>query len=106
MAGDEMKLPMFHGNGTDVPESYWFLCEAVQIARQIVDNDIKKIQLETTLDWYMRFVQVPHGIVKKTLNEIWEGLLEKFKKPKSKAQYITKLKEIKQFPNETIWDFD
>ena len=25
---------------------------------------------------------------------------------KSKAQYITELKEIKQFPNETIWDFD
>ena len=42
----------------------------------------------------------------KTLNEIWEGLLEEFKKPKSEAQYITEVKEIKQFPNETICDFD
>ena len=49
MAGDEMKLPMFHGNGTDDPEQYWFLCEEVQTTRQIVDNDIKKIQLETSL---------------------------------------------------------
>ena len=42
----------------------------------------------------------------KTLDEICKGLFEEFKKPKSKAQYITALKEIKQFPNETIWDFD
>ena len=34
------------------------------------------------------------------------GLFEEFKKPKSEARYITELKEIKQFPNETIWDFD
>ena len=42
----------------------------------------------------------------KTLDEIQTGLFEEFKKPKSEAQYITELKEIKQFPNEMIWDFD
>ena len=42
----------------------------------------------------------------KTLDEIHKGLFEEFKKPKSEAQYITELKEIKQFPNETIWDID
>ena len=42
----------------------------------------------------------------KTLDEIHKGLFEEFKKPNSEAQYITELKEIKQFPNETIWDFD
>ena len=42
----------------------------------------------------------------KTLDEIQMGLFEEFKNMKYKAQYITKLKEIKQFPNETIWDFD
>ena len=94
MVGDEMKLPMFHGNGIDDPEQYWFLCEAVQIARQIVDDDIKKIQLATTLrgrvlEWYMRFMQVHQGTVLKTLNEIQEGLFKEFKKPKSEAQYIT-----------------
>ena len=43
--------------------------------------------------------------MEKTLNEIREGLFEEFKKPKYEAQYITELKEIKQFLNETIWDF-
>ena len=42
----------------------------------------------------------------KTLDEIRKGLLKEFKKPKTKAQYITKMKEIKQFPNEMVWDFD
>ena len=40
------------------------------------------------------------------MNEISIGIFEEFKKPKSKAQYIIELKEIKQFPNEMIWDFD
>ena len=42
----------------------------------------------------------------KTLDEIRKGLFEEFKKLKSEAQYMTELKEIKQFPNEAIWDFD
>ena len=106
-----MKLPIFHGNGTDDLEQYWFLCEAVWTTRQSVHDDIKRSQLATTvrgraLDWYMRFMQVLQGTLAKTLNEIREGLFEEFKKPKSEAQYITELKEIKQFMNETIWDFD
>ena len=64
MAGDEMKLPIFHGNGTDDLEQYWFLCEAIWTSRQDVDDDVKKIQLETTLsgralEWFMRFTWVP-----------------------------------------------
>ena len=54
----------------------------------------------------MRFMLVPHGGTTKTLYEIHQGLFEEFKKLKSEAQYITELKEIKQFPNETIWGFD
>ena len=111
MVGDEMKLLIFHGNKTDDLEQYWFLCEEVWTSRQSVDDDIKRRQLDTTLrdhalDWYMRFMQVPQGTMMKTLNEIQEGLFKEFKKPKSEAQYITELKEIKQFMNETIWDFD
>ena len=41
-----------------------------------------------------------------TLDEIQTRLFQEFKKSNSEAQYITELKEIKQFPNETIWDFD
>ena len=49
MPGDEMNLPIFHGNRTDDPKQYWFLCEAVWTAKQSVDNDIKRSQLATTL---------------------------------------------------------
>ena len=54
----------------------------------------------------MRFTWIPQGGTAKNLDEIQMGLFEEFKKPKSKVQYITELKEIKQFPNEMIWDFD
>ena len=46
------------------------------------------------------------GILANTLTEIRKGLIEELWKLMSKAQYITKWKEIKQYPNETIWDFD
>ena len=42
----------------------------------------------------------------KNFDEIRLGLFKEFKKPKFEAQYITELKEIKQFPNEMICDFD
>ena len=54
----------------------------------------------------MIFMQIPQGGTVKTLDEIQTGLFGEFKKSKSEVQYITELKEIKQFPNETIWDFD
>ena len=54
----------------------------------------------------MRFMRVPRGDTAKTLDEIKIGLFEECKKPNSEAWYITELKEIKQFANETILDFD
>ena len=48
-----------------------------------------------TLDWYMKFVQVPMGTPAKIVDEVRKGLIEEFRKPKSEAQYITELKEIK-----------
>ena len=58
------------------------------------------------LNWFMKFGQVPMGAPAKTLAEVRKGLIEEFQKPKFEVQYITKLKEIKQYPNKTIWDFD
>ena len=49
MVGDKMKLPIFHGNDSDNPEQYWFLCEVIWTARQIVDDDVKKSQVATML---------------------------------------------------------
>ena len=111
MAGNEMKLPIFNGNGIDDPEQYWFLCEAIWTTRQTTDDDVKKIHRATTLrclalEWFMRFTRVPQGGTTKTLDEIRTGLFEEFRKLKFEARYITKLKEIKQLPNEMIWDFD
>ena len=64
MVGGKMEIPIIHGNDTDDLEQYWFLCEVIWTARQTVDDNINKIQLETTLrghalDWYMRFMLVP-----------------------------------------------
>ena len=111
MAGDEMKLPIFNGSGADDPEQYWLLCEAIWTAWQTIDDDDKKSQLATTLrdhtlEWFIRFTRVPQGGTTKKLDEMRIRLFEEFKKSKSKSQYITELKEIKQFPTETIWDFD
>ena len=54
----------------------------------------------------MKFFQVPMGAPTKKLAEVSKGLIEEFKKLKSKAQYIIELKEINQYLNETVWDFD
>ena len=86
-----MKLPLFHGNGTDDLEQYWFLCEAMWTVRQVTYDDVKKGQLATTLsgralDWFINFIQVPHGNSTKTLDEIQMGLIKEFKKLKLKAQ--------------------
>ena len=50
----------------------------------------------------MEFVQVCTGTPVKNLAEIKIGLIEEFKNPKSEAQYITEIKEIKQYPNEFV----
>ena len=54
----------------------------------------------------MKFSIVPVGLVQKILNEIHLGLIDEFKKPKFESHYITKIKEIKKLPKESIWDFD
>ena len=111
MAGTEVKLPLFHGNGTKDLEQYWFLCEVVSAVRKTVDDDVKKGKLATTpcghaLIWYMNIIQVRTGTPRKTLEEFKRGLIEDIRKPKSKVQYIIELKEIKQYPNEAIQDLD
>ena len=54
----------------------------------------------------MKFSIVLVGVVPKTLNEIRLGLIDEFKNLKFESQCITKIKEIKQLPTESIWDFD
>jgi len=42
----------------------------------------------------------------RTLDDIKNALILEFKKPKSESHCITKLKEIKQGSNESVWDYD
>ena len=34
---DDIKLPVFKGTGSEDPEQFWFLCEAVWTAKNIMD---------------------------------------------------------------------
>ena len=49
MAGREMKLPLFHGNGSEDPQQHWFLYEAVWRVKQVANADMKAANLVTTL---------------------------------------------------------
>jgi hypothetical protein len=106
---DEMRLPIFRGDGFEDPDQHWFLCEAVWNIKSITDEAVKRTQFNTTLrdrvlSWYMKLVQ---GLAQpKPLNEIKNALIAEFKKPKSESQCITELKEIKQKVAEPVWEFD
>ena len=107
--GDDIKLPIFQGTSAEEPDQHFLICEAVWNIKQVQDNEIKRAQLTTTfrdkaLTWFMKFstsMQQP-----KTIQEIKDELKKEFKKPKSKSQCITELKDIKQLPHESVWDFD
>ncbi len=75
--------------------------------KQINDNNVKLVQLATTLreralTWYMKFSSAQN----KTLVEVRTAMIKEFKKLKSESQCITELKDIKQSPTKSVWDFD
>ena len=107
--GDDIKLPIFQGTGIEDTDQHFFLCEVVSNIKQVQNNDTKKAQLATTfrdkaLTWFIKFSTSMQQ--SKTIQEIKDELKKEFKKPKSESQCITELKEIKQMPHESVWDFD
>ena len=44
---DDIKLPVFKGTGSEDLEQFWFLCEAVWNAKNIMDQDVRRAQLIT-----------------------------------------------------------
>jgi hypothetical protein len=96
---DEMRLPIFRGDGSKDPDQHWLLCDAIWNIKNFTDEVVKRTQFSTTLRdralrWYMKLVQ---GLSQpKPLNEIKNALTTDFNKPKSKSQCIIELKEIKQ----------
>jgi hypothetical protein len=106
---DEMMIPIFRGDGLEDPDQHWFLCKAVWSIKQVNDKEVKRDQFSTTLrdrtlSLYMIFSTM--NVQSKPLNTIKTPLSTKFKKPKSKSQCITKLKEIKKRVVEPVWEFD
>ena len=102
-----MKLPTFKGIGEEDPEQHWFLCEAIWTIKGIQDDNTKLVKLATTLreralTWYMNYTSA----IPRTLIQVRTAMIKEFKKPKSKSQCITELKDIKQLPIELVWDFD
>jgi hypothetical protein len=95
---DEMRLPIFRGDGSEDPDQHWFLCEDIWNIKNVTDEALKRTQFSTTLrdhalSWYMKLVQ---GLAQpKPLNQIKNTLITEFKKPKSESQCITEMKEIK-----------
>ena len=106
---DEMRLPIFRGDGSEDLDQHSFLCESIWNFKNVTNEAVKITQFSTTLRdrtlrWYMKLVQ---GLAQpKSLNEIKNELIADFKKPKSESQCITKLKEIKQKVAEPVWEFD
>jgi hypothetical protein len=59
---DEMRLPIFRGDGSEDPGQQWCLCESVCNIKNVTDGDVKRTQFSTTLrdhalSWYMKLVQ-------------------------------------------------
>ena len=75
--------------------------------KQIQDDNIKLVQLATTLreralTWYIKYTIAQP----RTLVQVRTTMIKEFKKPKSESQCITELKDIKQLPTKSVWDFD
>jgi len=57
---NEMRWPIFKGDGSKDPDQHWFLCEVVWSIKQVTDEAIKRAQFSNTLrdhalSWYMKF---------------------------------------------------
>ena len=83
---DDIKLPVFKGTGSEDPEQFWFLCEAVWTSKNIMDQDTRRVQLFTSfrdraLTWFMKFSSTQNHV----LADIKVAMIKEFKKPKSES---------------------
>ena len=83
---DDINLHFFKGTGSEDPEQFWFLCEAVWTAKNTTDQDTKRAQLVTSfrdraLTWFMNFSNTQNH----ALADIKAAMIKEFKKPKSES---------------------
>ena len=77
-------------------------------AQQINDDDINKVKLvamlqDRELTWYIKYITTN---LNSTLVETKTTLNVEFRKPKSQAQCVTKIKDMKKTTKESMWDID
>jgi hypothetical protein len=58
---DEMRLPIFRGDGSQDTNQHWFLCEVVWNIKNLTNEAVKRTQFSTTLrdhalSWYMKLI--------------------------------------------------
>jgi hypothetical protein len=106
-----LRLPVFHGMGKDDVEQHWFTSEEIWSMKRITDETTKIVHLETmfrnkALMWYMKYkATMPIGWIR-SLVDIKRDLLKEFQNPKSKSQYVSEIKDIKQQQGKIMWDYD
>jgi hypothetical protein len=55
---DEMRLPIFRGDGSEDPNQHWFLCEVVWNIKNVTDEVVIRTQFgDRALSWYMKLIQ-------------------------------------------------
>jgi len=103
-----IQLLVFKGAGSEDPKKFWFVLNSIWNAQQIMDDNIKKVILVSTLQdraltWYMKY----SGINPTTgIADIHKELKNEFSWPKSESQSVVGFKDITMMPGETPWDLD
>jgi hypothetical protein len=106
-----IRLPKFKGEVSEDPEKNLFICEKIWEEKKITNEDTKISQLaitlrDHTLDWYMILAANSLPRTTKMIGEIKKLLINEFQKPISEDQYMNKMIEIRQKPEEYVWELD
>lgn len=91
-----MKLLIFKGIGSEDINKFWFVSNSTCTAQQIIDDNIKKSQLVTTLQdraltWYIKYC---YDNPLASPEETKAALKKEFSKTKSGSQSVVGFKEI------------
>ena len=101
-----MKLPTFKGVGYEDTYMFWFVADPLCTAKNVNIDDVKREQLDMVvegraLDWFMGYLAQN---VDPTIVQIKDDLKQKFRKKNSYSQCVIELKDIKQEPEESVWE--
>lgn len=104
----DIQLPVLKGAGNEDLKKFWFLLNSIWNTQQIMDDNIKKAILVSTLqDWVLTWHMNYWGINPTArIADIHTELRKEFNQPKSESQSVVGFKDITMNPGETPWDLD